>query len=326
MKITEKQIEDLIYNSPWILDERYIIPDIKGSQGQRGRQINLGKNNNRYIDLLLKDTRDNRPVIVELKKGELSRQDIGQILEYRALLISMNEEDKESWKSEFGQNYYSPKLVLIGHNASEDIMLTSNLAGVEIRAFNNEQPATIGFETFNELHTKLKEWDNFRNKGKRTLIERSEWVAGILEKVQEIIEDIDDVTTIVKIPEFSESKYYANNTSPFIDIPIFYKGEHFLGMYEYYDIELPFDDKVIYIDYYCLSNVIEDDNLFERATNDLKQFLFVNNIGFVEHGESNNPIMKIPREKLERNNELADIIKKLIQKGIELEEKYNKDE
>jgi hypothetical protein len=68
MKITEQQIENIIYESPLLLDERYIIPKISGKSGENGRQVNVGKDNNRYIDLLFKDTRDNRPVIIELKK------------------------------------------------------------------------------------------------------------------------------------------------------------------------------------------------------------------------------------------------------------------
>ncbi|WP_255547793.1 hypothetical protein [Crassaminicella indica] len=41
---------------------------------------------------MFKDTRDNRPVIVELKKESLIRENIAQILEYRALVVSMDDE------------------------------------------------------------------------------------------------------------------------------------------------------------------------------------------------------------------------------------------
>ncbi len=37
MDLLEKNIEDIIYNSPWLLDERYIIPKIKGSRNEFGR-------------------------------------------------------------------------------------------------------------------------------------------------------------------------------------------------------------------------------------------------------------------------------------------------
>ncbi|MBU3108079.1 hypothetical protein [Clostridium gasigenes] len=82
MILKEKDIEDIIYNSPWLMDERFVIPNIRGAKNQPGRQVNIGGIRlNRYIDLLFKDTRDNRPVIVELKKCRLERENIAQILE-----------------------------------------------------------------------------------------------------------------------------------------------------------------------------------------------------------------------------------------------------
>lgn len=100
MQLQEKHIEDIIYNSPWLLDERFIVSSIKGIAGP-GRQVNVGKGQNRYIDLLFKDTRDNRPVVIELKKGELVRENIAQILEYRALVISIDEDARVEWEKEF---------------------------------------------------------------------------------------------------------------------------------------------------------------------------------------------------------------------------------
>lgn len=42
MKLQEKHIEDILYNSPWLLDERFIVPSIKGNAGL-GRQVNVGR-------------------------------------------------------------------------------------------------------------------------------------------------------------------------------------------------------------------------------------------------------------------------------------------
>ena len=94
LSLTENQIEEIIYSSPWLVDERFLIPNIIGSRGEKGRQINIGRDKSRFIDLLFKDTRDKRPVIIELKRGKILRENIGQILEYRALLLSLDDDQK----------------------------------------------------------------------------------------------------------------------------------------------------------------------------------------------------------------------------------------
>ncbi len=323
MALTEKQIEDLIYISPWIIDERFIIPEIKGENGVHGRQINLGRTSNRFVDLLLKDTRDNRPVIVELKKGDLKRSDIGQILEYRSLLVSLEEIERKEWTDEFGYNYYCPKMILIGSDASENIVLAANLAGIEIRTFKSEHVKDFGFATFKELKSKAKEWDDFRKKGHRTLAERNEWLIDILNRTKRIVSSKEEVTTLTRLPELSSIRdFYANNRSPFIDIPIFYKGQFLCGFYEYFDTELIFNDQHIYFDYSFIIDGDLDEQGLEKCISELENFLSVYNIGFVYYGEKNVPVIKIPRLILNSENAFSDFLKRLIDFGIKMFNKY----
>ena len=57
---SETEVEDILYENFWIINPNYEIPDILGSTGKKGRQINIGNDYPRYIDLLFKDTLDNR--------------------------------------------------------------------------------------------------------------------------------------------------------------------------------------------------------------------------------------------------------------------------
>lgn len=322
MKITEQQVENIIYESPWLLDERFIIPKISGSRGENGRQINIGKGNNRFIDLLFKDTRDNRPVIIELKKGKIIRENIAQTLEYRALITSLEEDAKEKWLVEFGQNYYAPKMILIGSEADEDTILSANLAGIEIRTFAAHYDSEIGFDTFKELQTKLREWNNLRDSGNRTLIDREEWIENIIEKVSEILnEEFEKITTINKAYYVNGKKCYLDYIFPFLNLPIFYEEETLIGLYEYYDEEFPFDKQFFYCDYSFLYEKEENEELNEKDISNIKKQMEKIGFEFTFYSESEVPTIKIPRNILENEMEFKKIIKLLVKTALEIFEK-----
>lgn len=320
MKLRERDIEDIIYDSPWLIDELYIVPKILGSQGQAGRQINIGNSNSRFIDLLFKDTRDDRPVIIELKQGKIGREHIGQILEYRSLLLSLGENEKDLWSGEFDKNYFAPKLMLIGSDVSEDIKISANLAGIEIRTFREDYDE-LGLGIVTDLKIKLNEWNSFRSSGNRTLIERIEWIEGILERLNNIFSTREDVSTISSIPKITRN-FYQNNVSPFIDIPIYYKDEVLLGLYEYCDDQLPFDDNFIYCDYWFWFNDEIDEALMNQQIQLFESFLNSNTIDFVryEFGDFFVPVIKIPRSIIESELELKSLLGVLVDKAIEIKE------
>jgi hypothetical protein len=322
MKITEQQIENIIYESPWLLDERYIIPKISGSRGENGRQINVGKGNSHFIDLLFKDTRDNRPVIIELKKGKVKRENIAQTLEYRALITSLNEESKDKWLAEFGQNYYAPKMLLIGSEADEDTILSANLAGVEIRTFGANNESEIGFDTFKGLQTKLREWNNFRNSGNRTLIEREDWIVDIIEKVSAILnEEFEEITTINKAYSVNGKKCYVDYIFPFLNLPIFYEEETLIGIYEYADEEFPFDEKYFYCDYSFLYEKEENEELNEKNISYIKTQMKKIGFNLTSFSVSDVPTLQIPREVVENETEFRKTIKFLVKNALEIFEK-----
>lgn len=328
IKLTEKLIEDLIYDAPWLLDERLLLPNIKGSRGQNGRQINVGNGTNKYIDLLLKNTKNNRPVIVEIKKGPLKRENIAQILEYRTMLLLLNEEQKEEWQLEFGNNFYAPELLLIVETAIESDVISANLTGIEVKVFGNTKNLDIGFDSIKDLRTKIKEWNDFRKSGNRTLIDRVAWYEEIIEKITHIIEPFD-LTTITKpqnIKRRRNEDAYIDSSSPFLNIPINYNDNCLLGIFEYFDETLPFDDKYFYVDFGFVFSIttIKDDKDWEDVKVEIQK-IKSEEISLIDFDISH-ATFKVERQILGDNKGLKKVLELLIIKGIEIFNMFYKTE
>ena len=280
MSLLEKDIEDIIYNSPWLLDERYVIPRIKGIRDEYGRQINIGRNGfNRYIDLVFKDSRDDRPVIVELKKESLNRENIAQILEYKALIISMDEEIKMEWQNEFQQNYYCPKLILIGTTASEEVKISANLAGVEIRTLVGLEGLEVNFNEIKNINDKLDNWNNFLNTANRTIEDRNEWIGEIFDWTNKALKEYENkkVTTTKKLCTTSDTNSWIEDLKfPFINIPFQYEDYYLGGLYEYCNGETLFSEEYIYFDFLVLGIYFcdqENNQLIEAMENKFNEIL-----------------------------------------------------
>lgn len=345
MNLLEKDIEDIIYSSPWILDERYIIPKIKGSRNEFGRQINVGGVClNRYIDLLFKDTRDERPVIVELKKNQLKREDIGQILEYKALLVSMEECSRDEWQSEFGKNYYYPKLILIGTGASEEVKITANLVGIEIRILVGVEELEVNFKSIDDINKKLNNWNEFLNTGNRTLEDRMYWIEETYEWCKDAInnselkEQIAINDLFISKPKGKSQKgkqgWIDDLVYPFINIGIYYKEEglDLCGIYEYFDENMPFSDEHIYFDFVIRDFAIrriyyqENENELEVLANEVKK-IFSNSGYDIFNFKDGIVVTKIPRKVLSSYDKFKATVIELIEYAIyvnsEINEKFS---
>ncbi len=245
--LSEKEIEDIIYSAPWLVSHRYIISNIVGSSKEKGRQIRVGK---KFIDLLFKDTIDNRPVIVELKKGQLKRVDIAQILEYRALILTLSDGDKAKWEKEFEINYYSPKLILIGSEAPEEVKISANLAGIEIREFGRDTDLEIDFFKIQNIPEKLEAWNRFMKSGNRNLEDRDGWIEKIYKWCSDVCITTNDVS-ITKLAKTSAGNGWIEGIYfPFINIGIQCEQDNLIGIYEYFSPDLKFDDEFFYLDFY----------------------------------------------------------------------------
>jgi len=114
--ITEKQIEDVLQHNPDIIEDGLIFLD---------RQVPLG---NRRIDLMFSD-KDSQILVVELKKGEIQRKDIGQIIEYMGYFLERKNELKHDT---------SIRTMLIGSKVPDQIQLSLNYFGVEWKELDKD--------------------------------------------------------------------------------------------------------------------------------------------------------------------------------------------
>lgn len=134
----EGDIQRFIAQYPWLLNLRYQnVPELK----KNGLEYYV--EGNKRTDLILKDNVTNYPVVVEFKYWDLKRQDIGQILEYKArIFTSFNNENEELYRI-FGKNIFSPKLVLVVRSSDEYGRITCSLQNIELFEFGNMEKMII---------------------------------------------------------------------------------------------------------------------------------------------------------------------------------------
>ena len=235
MNLSESELEEILYNSPWIIDELYDIPKIEGPSFL-GRQINVGHDKLvRKIDLIFKDRRDNRPVIIELKIVPLRRKHVGQLLEYRGLIHSMEDEMISAWKAEFGHLFNCPKLMLIGPECNVEVEISANLAGIEIRTYDNHYLKSL---KFSELQHKLQFLTNNRQSGYPAVSQRQEWVEKIRSRLEQYCtkSSQEDLSTVTEQSVTNKRNSYLQDIRfPFLNLPLLFNDEVILGFYEYHE-------------------------------------------------------------------------------------------
>lgn len=127
IELKEKNIQELIMEYPWLLNLNYErIPELK----RNGMEVNLS--DNKRADLILRDRISGRPVIIEFKSIDFKRENIGQIIEYRARLINEFTTETSILSDVFEQKLSTPILVLVVKNCSQEAQLACNLAGIDI--------------------------------------------------------------------------------------------------------------------------------------------------------------------------------------------------
>jgi len=166
--------------------------------------------------------------------------------------VSLEDDVKLEWQEEFEQNYYCPKLILIGTSASDEVKISANLAGVEIRTLSGLEKLTVDFGEVYEIGQKIQSWNDFLKSGNRVLHERSTWVDKIFNMLKEVVDSFgnDEITMPKKLYETSKKDaWIVNEKNPFINIPIWYKDISICGIYEYFDDKLAFSETKVYVDF-----------------------------------------------------------------------------
>jgi hypothetical protein len=130
--LQEKEVQRLICDFPWLLNLDYeTIPEL----ANKGLEYVLPGGNR--IDLILKDRRTKRPVIVEFKKVPFYRENIGQILEYKTKVLCEFQSESSILSTVFENNLYVPILILVVPSCTAESRLACNLAGIEIYEYES---------------------------------------------------------------------------------------------------------------------------------------------------------------------------------------------
>lgn len=325
----EIEIEDFLYENPWLIDPSYEIARIKGEK-VHGRQVNVGNEvtGGRYVDLLLKDTLSGRPVIVELKKDEIQRKDIGQTLEYRALFLVLPDNIREQFNNEFGKNYIVPKLVVIGENCTEEIRLSANLAGIEVKELKRKIKKSIDIEKVVKEFRDYREFIEQKSMSFRGKISKIEKWFDIL---QETCKEVEGELEAYGFESISGENFWTGTDLPFMDFGVRTTGKfkkYICGFYEFYlytedeTYDLPYDSDFFYgeIWFADFKEEIIENKEAEKYVRDGLRHKEIKEVRIDQEGKSF--ITDIPRHYLEDNKELKSIFKKYIELSLELRKIY----
>jgi hypothetical protein len=134
----EKDIQNFIAGNPWLLNINYQnIPELN----KNGLEYYI--EGNKRTDLILINNVTNCPVVVEFKYWDLKREDVGQILEYKArIFISFNDENEDLFKI-FGNKLFAPKLVLVVRSSDDYGRIACSLQNIELFEFGNMEQKII---------------------------------------------------------------------------------------------------------------------------------------------------------------------------------------
>lgn len=128
----EKELQDFIAKNPWLLNINYeSIPEIE-NQG-----VEYVVSNQQRIDLILRDKINKYPIIVEFKYTPFYRENIGQIIEYRARIVNFFRENNSELNTIFGEYLLCPKLILVVKESDDFFRVACNLSGIDLYEYKN---------------------------------------------------------------------------------------------------------------------------------------------------------------------------------------------
>ncbi|MDD2497869.1 MAG: hypothetical protein PHY90_07055 [Desulfitobacteriaceae bacterium] len=250
MELSEKQVQEFIADFPWLLNLDYeTIPELKN------KGMEYGLYANKRADLLLRDRKTGRLVIVEFKKVEFNRENVGQILEYRTRIINEYINKDTDLKDIFGTMLLTPILILVVPNCTAEARLTCNLSGVEIYEYDKTVPEIIVPEKRKALESLISEM-------KKDIIpfdeDRCEKVDGIYKEIRELLEEEDLLEAGWTTYKRPKGEYFDNIAHVFVNKWLFNDSDIGIGVYE--DIFNDFNKIVIE---FCSKS--------EEALNDFKE-------------------------------------------------------
>ncbi|WP_461207769.1 PDDEXK family nuclease [Clostridium sp. DL1XJH146] len=243
LDLSEKEVQCLIADYPWLLNLDYeIIPQLKN----KGMEYQLTEN--KRADLILKDKKSGRPVIVEFKAVPFYRENIGQILEYKARIINEYSSENSILKEIFGEKMFTPILILVVPECTAEARLACNLSSIDIYEYSANVPEII-------MPEKREMLDDFISNYSKDDIpfseERDEFVNGIYNRIYELLCE-EDLTNGWKNYKDPAGEYFVVMNHLFINKCIFSNYDVSIGIYE----NIFSDSSEIIIEYYSANSKI----------------------------------------------------------------------
>ena len=223
IELKEKDIQNLIADFPWLLNPNYsTVPEL------RRKGMEYTTTSGKRIDLILRNTISNRPVLIEFKATKFNRENIGQILEYRARVLSEITSDSSSLKSIFGDHLAAPILILVVSTCSKESRIAANLVGIEVYEYKKD--ITTFF--LPEKQLVLKEFAKNLSESVLPISEtRHETVKEIEDELSNILTELEMTNAISKSKPIKGS-YWPAIDSLFLNQWLFGNNEISIGIYE----------------------------------------------------------------------------------------------
>jgi hypothetical protein len=262
----EKDIQNFIAKYPWLLDLKYEnVPELD----KNGLEYYI--EGNKRTDLILRDNVTKCPVVIEFKYWDLKREDVGQILEYKArIFTSFNDENSELFRI-FGNKLYSPKLVLVVRESDDYGRMACSLQNIELFEFGNMEKRIIEDIPFIK---RVKDFsDSLKEHSPPITEDRNEYLQN---NVYSIIENLFEKHGILE-----KWKYYRNaNLGEWYNYKNIFLNRNILpdesvnmGIYE--DI-LKDKDMCVCIAYYTWLDSSDEINETKKKLNKLEKLLKTN--------------------------------------------------
>jgi len=159
--------------------------------------------------------------------------------------------------------------------------------------------------------------------GGLSINQREAWVESIFTRVKDFVADFADleITTCVSpcITTLKNS-YVRGQTFPFVNIPIRYRNQELLGLYEYFGEQLPLMDQYIYCDI-VVQSIYYNENLAPadlQALEEKARQLFQTKHLEVRQFEGGMATLTIEREILD-GSEFLERLRDLLTKAVEIQ-------
>lgn len=130
---SEEDIQQLIFDYPWLLDINF--ERLASSAITDGWEVQLRTGSR--LDILFRDRMDGSPVIVEFKKGEFYRENIGQLIDYRASVLREIYDPQSTLSGVFGNRLFQPILCLVVKKCDDFARSACALAGIRVFEYQN---------------------------------------------------------------------------------------------------------------------------------------------------------------------------------------------